>query len=130
MDGQTEAPGATPTASWLAEQEAKQAAYAARRRAWTLRLKRRALSDEDEADELAVPSVAAGDGAPPRCGRPRHPAATGARHGARPAAVAVRVLSFCRLSRRTRRHAIEPASVTPAAVREPERTLVHPAGGA
>jgi hypothetical protein len=25
MDGQTEAPGAMPTASWLAEQEAKQA---------------------------------------------------------------------------------------------------------
>ena len=65
MDGQTEAPGAMPTASWLAEQEAKQAAYAARRRAWTLRLKHRALSDDDEADELAVPSLAAGDGAPP-----------------------------------------------------------------
>ncbi len=43
MDGQTEAPNATPTASWLAEQEAKQAAYAARRRAWTLRLKHRAM---------------------------------------------------------------------------------------
>ena len=64
MDGQTEAPSATPTASWLAEQEAKQAAYAARRRTWTLRRKHRALSD-DEADELAAPSPAAGDGAPP-----------------------------------------------------------------
>jgi hypothetical protein len=66
MDGGTEAPGATPTASWLAEQEAKQAAYAARRRAWTLRLKHRAVpDDDDEADEPAVPSPAAGDGAPP-----------------------------------------------------------------
>ena len=66
MDGGTKAPGATPTASWLAEQEAKQAAYAARRRAWTLRLKHRAVpDDDDEADEPAVPSPAAGDGAPP-----------------------------------------------------------------
>ena len=73
MDGQTEAPGAMPTASWLAEQEAKQAAYAARRRAWTLRLKHRAMPD-DEVGELAVPSPAAGDGAPP--------AATG--HATRP----------------------------------------------
>ncbi len=100
MDGQTEAPGAMPTASWLAEQEAKQAAYAARRRAWTLRLKHRALPDDDEADELAVPSPAAGDGAPPaatgHATRPRR-----ARHGARPAAVAVRVLSFGQLSRQT-----------------------------
>ena len=79
MDGQTEAPGvtapsATPTASWLAEQEAKQAAYAVRRRAWTLRLKHCAPPDDDEADEPAAPSLPADDGAPP--------AATG--HATRP----------------------------------------------
>ena len=74
MDSQTEAPGAMPTASWLAEQEAKQAAYAARRRAWTLHLKHRAMPDDDEADGPAAPSPAAGDGAPP--------AATG--HATRP----------------------------------------------
>ena len=43
----------TPTAAWLAEQEAKQAAYAARRRAWTHTLARCAMPEADGAEEAA-----------------------------------------------------------------------------
>lgn len=53
----------TPTAAWLAEQEAKQAAYAARRRAWTHTLARRAMPEADAVEEAAEPPVAEGGAA-------------------------------------------------------------------
>jgi hypothetical protein len=48
----------TPTAAWLAEQEAKQTAYAARRRTWTHTLARRAMPEADGAEEAAEPPAA------------------------------------------------------------------------
>jgi len=51
----------TPTAAWLAEQEAKQAAYAARRRAWLRRIGRHDPADHDDAlEEIAAPVPPAG----------------------------------------------------------------------
>ena len=57
----TEAPVVTPTAAWLAEQEAKQAAYAARRRAWLRRFGRHDPAGYDDAlEETAAPVPLAG----------------------------------------------------------------------
>ena len=47
----------TPTAAWLAEQEAKQAAYAARRHAWT---RRRRPHDTPEEDAVEPSSATTG----------------------------------------------------------------------
>src|SRR5690349_6887394 len=59
MGDQGKALDQTPTAAWLAEQEAKQAAYAARRRAWTHTLaRRRARPEADGAEEAAEPPAA------------------------------------------------------------------------
>jgi hypothetical protein len=47
----------TVTAAWLAEQEAKQAAYAAKRRAWTAKLLRDpAPAEEDVPEPPPAPS--------------------------------------------------------------------------
>jgi hypothetical protein len=48
----------TPTADWLAEQEAKQARYAARRRAWTRMIDRRAMPEADGPDAPEEPAQA------------------------------------------------------------------------
>jgi hypothetical protein len=48
-----------PTAAWLAEQEAKQAAYAAKRRAWVEGLQRAATGETEEpptSSQAAAPS--------------------------------------------------------------------------
>ena len=58
MGDQGKALDRTPTAAWLAEQEAKQAAHAARRRAWTHTLARRAMPEADGAEEAAEPAAA------------------------------------------------------------------------
>jgi hypothetical protein len=55
MGDQGNALNRTPTAAWLAEQEAKQAAYAARRRTWTHTLARRAMPEADRAEEATEP---------------------------------------------------------------------------
>jgi hypothetical protein len=59
MDDQGEGLDRTPTAAWLAEQEAKQAAYAARRHAWTRRLRPRDTPEEDAIEDAVEPSSAA-----------------------------------------------------------------------
>ena len=59
MDDEADRP-ITPTAAWLAEQEVKQARYAARRRAWTQALERRVMAEGGKADEPAEPEPAAG----------------------------------------------------------------------
>ena len=59
MDEQDEGLTRTPTAAWLAEQEARQAAYEARRRAWTRRLKPRDGTEEDAVEDTAEPSPTA-----------------------------------------------------------------------
>ena len=48
----------TPTAAWLAEQEAKQAAYTARRRAWTRTPARLGMPEADGTEEAAEPPAA------------------------------------------------------------------------
>ena len=69
MDDQGEGLNRTPTAAWLAEQEAKQAAYAARRWAWACRLMRRASPEEDEVEETAELPPASGTDAAGQAGR-------------------------------------------------------------
>ena len=59
MDERDEGLARTPTAAWLAGQEAKQAAYEARRRAWTRRLEPRDGAGEDAVEDAAEPSPAA-----------------------------------------------------------------------
>jgi hypothetical protein len=92
MDERDEGLARTPTAAWLAEQEAKQAAYEARRRAWTRRLKPRDGTGEDAVEDTAEPSPTApgttATGQDGRAARRRVPA----RAGARPAAGALPVL--------------------------------------
>jgi hypothetical protein len=63
MDGPLPPERVPVTAAWLAEQEAKQAAYVAKRRAWATKL----ISDPDPAeDEVPEP-----DPSPPSVSRPR-----------------------------------------------------------
>jgi hypothetical protein len=69
MDDWGEDATRTPTAAWLAEQEAKQAAYAARRRAWARRLGRGASPEEDEVEETAGLPPASGTDAAGLAGR-------------------------------------------------------------
>ncbi len=69
MDDRGEDLDRTPTAAWLAEQAAKQAAYAARRRAWVRRLGRGATPEEDGAEETAGTSPASGTDAADQAGR-------------------------------------------------------------
>ena len=57
-DGRVDHP-VTPTAAWLAEQEAKQARYAAQRRAWRRVLDRRAMPEADGPDAPGEPVPAA-----------------------------------------------------------------------
>jgi len=55
MDEQEIPPRMLPTAAWLAEQEAKQEAYAAKRRAWVQKLARDPDAEEDDGPEPPPP---------------------------------------------------------------------------
>jgi hypothetical protein len=58
MDERGKPPLTTPTAAWLAEQEAKQAAYAARRRAWAHAVVGQDGASAEEPPESPAPTSA------------------------------------------------------------------------